>query len=88
MTPASFVLTSARRVSVPWAGGDGERDCSVSSGIWVRKYLKNLEKGDGSPFSCFGASVVIVGSMRKEERKYERKYGGNERKERGRRKWE
>jgi len=26
--------------------------------------------------------------MRKEERKYERKYGGNERKEGGRRKWE
>ncbi len=52
-------------------------------GFGLKKYSKNLEKGDGSPFSCFGESVVIVGSMRNEEKKFERKYGGNERKEGG-----
>lgn len=72
MTPASFVLTRARKVRVSWAEGDGERE-------WVGEAEKKirgvyLEKGSNN-------TVFVSGGIgRHGEREGEEEEGGKKKK--------
>jgi len=55
MTPASFVLTRARRVRVSWGDGDGERDCAGEAARLSQKKREKIGKKSRYHFRVWGS---------------------------------